>query len=253
MLAPTLLTTISLFFTWLGDGNLGDKAGTTRKPKPSWVADVLLNEGSPRVFRLARPGRTPEDKKKTPNQIPLATPAQGETIDNIIAYGSARSDRVPADHRLTIDRTSKNFALVEEDTNKRKGTFFKLANPSALKPEDRKKNMPPTANESRQWIRTCAAVFQYLGYRDSAKPAKEPVWDKWMRVSNWVDLVLHEFDKDYPWGKYGDEEPLRDDGRHPSLRSLYAYWIDVYLSNIEDVAEDWATRAKAAFEKKAQL
>lgn len=63
-----------------------------------------------------------------------------------------------------------------------------------------------------------------------------------MRVSNWIDLVLDGFDKQYPWGQNNPGnvgEPTRDDNQNPSLRGLYAYWIDAYLGTIEATAQSW--------------
>lgn len=69
-----------------------------------------------------------------------------------------------------------------------------------------------------------------------------------MRVSNWVDLVLHEFDQSYPWGRHQDE-PQTQGGGGQSLRAWYAYFIDDYLGGIEDRAQRWAVAAQAAFRR----
>ncbi|TDZ31411.1 hypothetical protein C8035_v005976 [Colletotrichum spinosum] len=237
--------TVSQFFAWLGDGTSDIKVGKTRKPDPEWVSDVLLREESPHVYKLVRPGRLAADRQA--GKVLLATPPLGETIDNIIAYGNARSDRLPADHRLTLDKTARNFAMVQDSVNLRKGVFFGRSKPGATSSKGQ-----ATANVDREWIRSHAAVFEYLGYKPSPGETGEAIWNKWMRVSNWIDLVLHEFDNEYPWGhgNLAKLEPARDDKAKPSLRSFYAYWIDEYLSSIEKTAEKWAEDAKAGFDKK---
>ncbi|TDZ18095.1 hypothetical protein Cob_v008977 [Colletotrichum orbiculare MAFF 240422] len=237
--------TVSQFFAWLGDGTSDIKIGKTRKPDPEWVSDVLLREESPHVYKLVRPGRLAADRQA--GKVLLATPPLGETIDNIIAYGNARSDRLPADHRLTLDKTARNFAMVQDSVNLRKGVFFGRSKPGATSSKGQ-----ATANVDREWIRSHAAVFEYLGYKPSPGETGEAIWNKWMRVSNWIDLVLHEFNNEYPWGhgNLAKLEPARDDKANPSLRSFYACWIDEYLSSIEKTAEKWAEDAKAGFYKK---
>lgn len=70
-----------------------------------------------------------------------------------------------------------------------------------------------------------------------------------MRVSNWIDLVLNEFDQTYTWGSQPDE-PTRTGGGNPSLRSFYAYWIDTYLGGIEGRAQIWAVEAQTEIKLK---
>lgn len=72
-----------------------------------------------------------------------------------------------------------------------------------------------------------------------------------MRVSNWFDLVLNEFDQQYTWGDANNNagEPTRTDGANPSLRSLYAHWIDLQLAEIEGRAATYSTEAKTELEK----
>lgn len=70
-----------------------------------------------------------------------------------------------------------------------------------------------------------------------------------MRVSNWLDLVFYQFDKQYPWGGNNPinvGEPTRNDGQIASLRGLYAHWIDNrYLLEIEKTAETWSGYCKS--------
>ena len=71
-----------------------------------------------------------------------------------------------------------------------------------------------------------------------------------MRVSNWIDLVLHTFDAEYPWGSRAGDEPTAPPGKQPSLRALYAYWIDQELAGIEDNMTTWASDARTKFDAK---
>jgi hypothetical protein len=76
-----------------------------------------------------------------------------------------------------------------------------------------------------------------------------------MRVSNWFDLVLYEFDQAYTWGDANNNagEPTRTDGADPSLRSLYAYWIDLQLQEIEARASTYSTEAQTELETNHQF
>lgn len=72
-----------------------------------------------------------------------------------------------------------------------------------------------------------------------------------MRTSNWIDLVLYEFDRTYRWGadpaRVALGEPKRigaNANLPPSLRSLYAYWIDDHLKEVEKKAAKWHDEIK---------
>src|SRR5690242_444897 len=90
----------------------------------------------------------------------------------------------------------------------------------------------------------------------------DTIWKKWMRVSNWIDLVFDEFDRVYPWGSQPNDEPSIGPAANPlgpgpaapapahaSLRALYAYWIEKYMAEIETNADAWIDLAKKNFEK----
>lgn len=93
------------------------------------------------------------------------------------------------------------------------------------------------------------AVFRYLEYAD-ANGKDQSVWDKWMIVSNWIDLVCHIFDEKYPWGSRSADEPQAPPGEKPSLRALYAFWIDYQLKKLEKNMDEWATEIKDQFDKR---
>lgn len=84
----------------------------------------------------------------------------------------------------------------------------------------------------------------------------DAVWNKFMRTSNWIDMVLHEFDQTYQWGQdqrlVAMGEPLRrtpSSNTAPSLRSMYAHWIDDHLTKAEEKASDWSTAANKNYKK----
>ncbi|TIC95567.1 hypothetical protein CH35J_007896 [Colletotrichum higginsianum] len=225
--------TLALFLEWLGDGDMTPIGGGSTKPQASWVAEVLLDEDGPRVFKMQHS-----------NNRPLGIPVGGAPLDDVLAYGIARSDTLRERNGagMPVEKTTKNFALVAAKVNQHKGTFFGQNRPNYLTDTH-----PKAANKNRNWIRNHAGVFHYLKYTHSPPSKKENVWNKWMRVSNWVDLVLSEFDQSYVWGYHPDEPHDAADGPS-SLRSFYAHWIDMYLAGIEKNAQDWAVGAKSQFE-----
>lgn len=76
------------------------------------------------------------------------------------------------------------------------------------------------------------------------------MWKKWARVSNWIDLVCHEFDKQYKWDPSALNGEPTNSAAVPSLRSLWAFFIDQELSDIEAIAASWANDANKEFDKK---
>jgi hypothetical protein len=72
-----------------------------------------------------------------------------------------------------------------------------------------------------------------------------------MRTANWIDLVLQTFDQQYQWGSRPADEPKVPAGKAPSLRALWAHWIDkIELAGIEAVAGEWSDSAADGFRTK---
>ena len=79
----------------------------------------------------------------------------------------------------------------------------------------------------------------------------DTMWKKWARVSNWIDLVCYTFDQQYKWGTDpGEPKNLAGKTGQVSLRSIYAFFIDKELREIEEKAAVWAKDAAAGFKAK---
>jgi chitinase len=94
-------------------------------------------------------------------------------------------------------------------------------------------------------------MFQFLNYAPAGagtSAVDEAIWNKWMRVSNWIDLVLYVFDNEYQWGHGRPGEPVNTQpGGTASMRSLYAYWIDLELRSIETMTTQWSRDAQTEY------
>ncbi|KAI0429383.1 hypothetical protein F5Y09DRAFT_342700 [Xylaria sp. FL1042] len=227
--------TLAHFIKWLTDESPAKIGTTYNKPKAKWVVEAVLGDGP---FRIVKPGNTkPGD---------LSTPNGGEVPVILMAYGFGRSDGVKSVsggqvvERIPAARGNKNLVLLHENINGAKAIYFKKNKP------DSSWSTYNTQEKSRVEVRRGVGPFQYLAASDTA--AGDTMWKKWARVSNWIDLVCHEFDQQYPWGSRADE-PKNSAGT-ASLRSLWAHFIDMELDEIETAAAAWARDAKTGFDKK---
>ncbi|KAI1843073.1 hypothetical protein JX266_010762 [Neoarthrinium moseri] len=231
--------TLANFIKWLADEDPGKIGTTYDKPKALWVEETLLGDGKT-PFKIVSPGKT--------NPGELFTPSTGEIPVVLMAYGFGRSDGVKSVsgsqdvERIPADRGNKNLVLLHGNINGPKGIYFKKNKP------DIAWKTHTTQLKSRLEVRRGVGPFQYLGAADGTT---DTMWKKWARVSNWIDLTCHEFDKQYKWGSRTDE-PKNSAGT-ASLRSLWAFFIDKELGEIEDKAATWATDAKVNFDKKWDL
>ena len=158
-----------------------------------------------------------------------------------MAYGFGRSDGTVGNTRLTKDRGSKCLTLLSRVINEKKGIWFSGHAPSVA---------PSISNPSnkriRDHIRSVAGVFTYLAF-EPAGTNPDSIWQKWMRTSNWIDLVCSYFDSQYAWGSRTDE-PITSSGT-ASLRALYARFIDEYLATIEAKAATWSSLAERYYKQ----
>lgn len=216
--------TLANFIAWLIDGKTLGSTGTWTKPSDAWVdRNIMGVTTAGQDFRIV--------------STALKTDAQGGEIPVVLmAYGFGRSDGVNQGTRLTLQRTQANLALAYEAINGPKGVWFGQKQPSIT-------GVSKSAVQER--IRNGAGVFQYLAYTPTTG-TPDAIWNKWMRVSNWIDLVLYTFDQQYPWGvgTYGAGEPTSANGGQGSMRSLYAKFIDEELASIETLAARWATETE---------
>ncbi|KAK3337685.1 glycosyl hydrolases family 18-domain-containing protein [Cercophora scortea] len=226
--------TLAQFFAWLRAGNLGPNyQGITA----AWVDEVLLGYG-------ANPYHLPADATLG---IPTGSTA---SVDDVMAFGFARSDRPlgGTGGLATKAMTERNFAIASAWINSPKEAWFAGGTPQPVKTNQ------DSNGDIRRNIRNAAGVFNYLHYTPSGtgSSSDEAIWNKFMRVSNWIDLVCYRFDQTYPWGhsnRAGEPTTIATFGHGPSLRDLYAYWIRAYLQAIETKADAWAGSAKATYDQ----
>jgi hypothetical protein len=99
-------------------------------------------------------------------------------------------------------------------------------------------------------IMMSATVFDYI----------RTLSDKWTNPSQDIELISDEFDHEYtrqyvnspPSGKALEKPKAPRDIKHWGLRTLWAYWIDRHLDQIEKVQSGWHQVAKTRMEGKGQ-
>ncbi|KAI8197977.1 Mutanase, partial [Colletotrichum sp. SAR 10_65] len=214
------------FYQWLGRG-AGTTVGTYSMAEPAWVAEVILGElmagyGTGQIWQ----GFDVRALGLTGNPVL-------STVHGIIAQGFGRSD-VRA-NRFPKDRSESLLTLTQWEVNQYKGTWMGGNSPNprlgaGLEVDDRLK------------IRNAIATFTYLnfvppGALTGQKYTKvEAIWNKWMRVSNWIDLVFYHFDLQFTaaggWATWPGH-PVNSAGGNPSIRALYARFVEDRLTSIE--------------------
>lgn len=188
---------------------------------------MILGDG-PNGFLLVSPGNGG-----------LRTPTTGDPVQTVMAYGFGRSDGAVGNNRLTKARGQQNLALILKIINGAKNFWFGGKAPTAIDQNDK------SAKAGRERIRNAVSPFKFLNFQPT--DGSDAPWNKWMRVSNWIDLVCYTFDQQYPWGQgIYPGEPTNSAGT-PSLRALYAEFIDAYMAAIEATARAWSASAKSDF------
>ncbi|KAK2051176.1 hypothetical protein LY76DRAFT_529044, partial [Colletotrichum caudatum] len=145
-------------------------------------------------------------------------------------------------------RGESHLVLLQAEINFVKGTkWFKGSSP------DLQRGSNPTAD--RKLLRNSFGPSQYLQWAPAAGqaqagpfPVVEPVWNKWMRVSNWIDLVCWSFENQFAndWNIWPGAPTNR--AGNPSLRALYARYSEDKLLEIKGNAATLATRAKSWYQ-----
>ncbi|KAH9230227.1 glycoside hydrolase family 18 protein [Colletotrichum gloeosporioides 23] len=227
------------FYLWLGRGS-GTTVGTYSMAEPQWVDNVLIG--------AQLPGASPGNLFLSFDQTNLGI-TQNPTVDtvhNTVALGFGRSETQK--NKFTKERTDSNLALVQWEINSGKATWMGFEKPSF--------NPSSDLEEDRRLLRNAMAVFSYLkfvppGSATGQKYAKvEAIWNKWMRVSNWIDFVFWEFDRQFTvrggWQAWPGA-PVNNAGGNPSLRALYARFVEDSLAEIEATVASFCTTAEAAY------
>lgn len=105
-------------------------------------------------------------------------------------------------------------------------------------------------------IRNAVATFTYLnfvppGALTGQKYTKvEAIWNEWMRVSNWIDLVFYHFDLQFTaaggWAAWPGH-PVNSAGGNPSIRALYARFVEDRLTAIEANAATFLSSSERGY------
>ncbi|KAJ3548344.1 hypothetical protein NM208_g1045 [Fusarium decemcellulare] len=144
---------------------------------------------------------------------------------------------------LGSDDHPKLLVLADRTMNGRKKNIFAG--------EDISASNEISNQATRRAQRNYAGVFYYM--------RRDDIWSKFTETSQHMELVLAEFDEQYPWttSKHintGQPDiPSRASGEPTAgLRDLYCFWIESLLTNIEASASSWLTATtanyKSAFE-----
>ncbi|KAI0543166.1 carbohydrate-binding module family 18 [Xylaria digitata] len=217
--------TLIQFILWLTGQRAGaaTPAGYT-KPTQQWVETYLLafnpQGGAYYSFQSARLG-------------PANTNPPQDFFFNYMVRGLG-------DGTNTIE-----LVLANAQMNRQKETFFRLENPGADQ---------GMQDKTMIYVKNVAAVFTYLAYIPGGANA-DPIWNKFLRPSNWVDLVCNEFDTAYAAtrgntavpGEPTYRDPATNTVRQGHMRWLWKAFIDSTLSTIETRASTYCTAASKLF------
>lgn len=215
--------TLGRFFAWLAQGTT-TSVGTYSLASEEWVVEVLLG--------IALPGQGTGNAFVMDVTTLGVSPAWSPSpVFDAMVFGFGRSDGA-AGGPFTKRRGEAHLVLVQQVINSVKGVWFKGNSP------DYQRGANPTAD--RKLLRDSLGSYQYLQWtppggqaQAGPLPVTEAVWNKWMRVSNWIDLICWSFDNQFAnnWGTWPGA-PTNNAGGNPSLRALYARYIEDELLSI---------------------
>ncbi|OTA92708.1 glycoside hydrolase family 18 protein [Hypoxylon sp. CO27-5] len=139
----------------------------------------------------------------------------------------------------------RELVLANGKMNRQKETFFKQQNPSVNQ---------GSQTATMIYVRDVAAVFTYLNYIPNG-PNTEAIWNKFVRPSNWVDLVCNEFDTAYAAARGNNAapgeptytDPATNTVRQGRMRWLWKAFIDGTLNTVEARANTYCTSASQLF------
>ncbi|KAI0971243.1 carbohydrate-binding module family 18 [Xylaria arbuscula] len=218
--------TLLQFIYWLSGQGTGPAAppGYT-KPNRAWVEEYLLGYnpqgGVYFSFHSARLG-------------PSSTNSPLDYFWNYMARG------------LGDGVNTRDLVLANNKMNRQKETLFQIHNPKVDHGSQR---------ETMIYVRDVAAVFTYLAYIPAPATNGEAIWNKFLRPSNWVDLVCHEFDAVYANARVNNpvagepsyRDPITNAVRPGRIRWLWKAFIDGTMATIETRASTYCTAASQLF------
>ncbi|KAK4097654.1 glycoside hydrolase family 18 protein [Parathielavia hyrcaniae] len=229
---------IARFIEFLAGGATGTKVnvGTYTMASADWVNSVIFGD------QIV--GRTSFELDMTKlNFSPQR--ANTKALFWVLVCGVGRSDGNQDQNQgcFTKVRGESHLVLLDERINAVKGSLFKLQNPSLLSQSQ--------VRTARFQTRNSMAIFEYLKWTPKTPAnaqfaAAEPVWHKFMRVTNWIDLVCYYADEQIDWSLA--DGPKNSAGK-PSLRALWVHFIEDYLEQIEAKAGAWAQLAASDYAK----
>lgn len=147
---------------------------------------------------------------------------------------------------------AQQLVLADGKMNRQKETFFGMHSPGVDKGD---------AASTMIYVKNVAAVFTYLDYAPTpTNTVDEAIWNKFMRSSNWIDLVSADFQTRYlaqraaaGGGVPGfNGEPVYMDPATQvqsvgNMRWLWKTFIDASLATIEANARSYCTAVSQYF------
>lgn len=147
---------------------------------------------------------------------------------------------------------TQQLVLADGKMNRQKETFFSMHSPGVDK---------STAEATMIYAKNVAAVFTYLNYiPPTTNTVDEAIWNKFMRSSNWIDLVSADFQTRYlalrtaagggAAGSYGEPvytDPTTNVKSVGNMRWLWKTFIDASLATIEVNARSYCTAVSQYF------
>lgn len=145
---------------------------------------------------------------------------------------------------------AQQLVLADGKMNRQKETFFSMHSPGVDK---------STAAATMIYAKNVAAVFTYLGYAPpTTNTVDEAIWNKFMRSSNWIDLVSADFQTRYlavrgtagTPGFNGEPvytNPATGVTSTGTMRWLWKTFIDSSLKTIEANAKSYCTAVSQYF------
>ncbi|KAI0428951.1 hypothetical protein F5Y09DRAFT_311592 [Xylaria sp. FL1042] len=209
--------TLLQFVNWLFDqGTYGPAPPGYTMPSQQWVENFLLGYSK---------GYSPQGGKYYSFQSPRLGPASTNPPQDYFWNYMARG--------LGDGVNQRDLVLASTKLNSMKSVLFRKDSPTVDKGGQ---------NETMAWVKTVISVFEYLKWGPVQNT--EAMWNKFLRPSNWVDLVCNEFDTQYAAyrgnrpiaGEPTYKDPSTNVVRQGNMRWLWKAFIDDTLATVEAIA-----------------